>query len=109
MRFKVMRPIAGKTVEISCQSVRQENTSKFVEALTKFKFDCYWPGQPRWQWIHKEEEDFHGVSDVRSYSIPVTPICANDYVEISITWISLMGVASMPSVEWRPLQFTALP
>ena len=101
--------MAGKTVEISCSTQRHETTNKFVQAFTKFKFDCFWPKQPRWQWIHKEEEDFNGVSDVRSYSIPVTPICANDLVELSITWISLMGVAAMPSVEWHPVQLKELP
>lgn len=109
MRFRVLRSLAGKTVEMSCSSVRCESNNVGVKALTKFKFDCFRPKQPRWQWIHKEEEDFHGVSDVRSYSMPVTPVCANDIVEISINWLSLMGVAAMQSFIWQPLQFQDLP
>jgi hypothetical protein len=59
--------------------------------MTKFRFDCYWEQSPRWIWVHKEEREFHGLSDVRSYSIPVTPICVKDFGEVSVTMMSLMG------------------
>lgn len=68
-----------------------ESSNKIVPQITKFRFDCYREGEARWQWIHKEEEEFHGVSDVRSYSIPVTPINVTDLAEVSITYMSLMG------------------
>ena len=54
--------------------------------------------------MHKEEEEFHGVSDVRSYAMPVTPVCAEDLVEISITQMSLMGTVSFENLRWLPLQ-----
>jgi len=66
-------------------------------------------GQSRWQWVHKEEREFHGPSDVRSYSIPVIPICAEDFVEISVTIMSLMGVLDPASIEWKPCFFEQLP
>ena len=75
----------------------------------KYRFDCYRPGEPRWQWIHKEEEEFHGFSDVRSYSIPVTPICANDFAEVSITMMSLMGSLQIDSFKWNPLVVESIP
>ena len=61
------------------------------QIYTYFKFDCFAPGTPRWQWVHKEEREFHGPSDVRSYSIPVIPICAEDFVEISVTIMSSLS------------------
>lgn len=46
----------------------------------------------RWVWIHKDECEFNAPStDERAYSIPVTPVCINDYFEIAITMHSLMG------------------
>lgn len=65
-----------------------------------FKFDCFFAGQPRWQWVHKEEREFHGASDVRSYTIPVAPICAEDSAEISFTLMSMMGVIDPNSIIW---------
>lgn len=41
---------------------------------------------------------------MRSYTIPVTPICAEDSAEISFTLMSLMGVIEPSSVIWlQPL------
>ena len=74
-----------------------------------YKLDCFAPGQSRWQWLHKEEREFHGPSDVRSYSIPVIPICAEDYIEISVTIMSLMGVIDPSSIQWKPCFFEQLP
>lgn len=91
IKFKVLKPLVGKVCELSCSGERYETSSKKVTQISKFRFDCYRAKEARWQWIHKEEEEFHGVSDVRSYSIPVTPVCAEDSVEISITMMSLMG------------------
>jgi len=68
-----------------------------------FKFDCFKIRQPRWLWIHKEEREFHGSNDIRSYSIPIAPICVDDYAEVSITLFSLMGVLKLPPLEWKPL------
>ena len=59
--------------------------------------------------MHKEEREFHGPSDVRSYSIPVTPVCAEDYVEISVTIMSLMGVVDTRSISWKPIIFDLIP
>ena len=83
--------------------VREESSSKLKPNVTKFRIDCYREKESRWQWIHKEEEEFHGVSDVRSYSIPVTPICVGDFVEVSITYMSLMGTTKMDSLKWQPI------
>lgn len=76
---------------------------------SKFRFDVYRAGTNRWQWIHKEEEEFHGVSDVRSYSMPVTPVTAGDIVEISIPMYSLMGAVDIHSIEWQSLLTERLP
>ena len=95
IKFKVLKPLSGKNCELSCSAERYESSRKCVTQTTKFRFDCYRAKEERWQWIHKEEEEFHGVSDVRSYSIPVTPICYDDYVEISITFLSLMGTLKL--------------
>ena len=59
--------------------------------------------------MHKEEREFHGPSDVRSYSIPTVSICAEDYVEISVTIMSLMGVLDPKTIAWRELLFEVLP
>ena len=59
--------------------------------------------------MHKEEREFHSPSDVNSYSIPVTPVCAEDFVEISVTIMSLMGVLDCKSLEWKPCYFEQLP
>ena len=46
---------------------------------------------------------------MRSYSIPVVPVCAEDYVEISVTIMSLMGVVDTRSVTWKPIIFDHIP
>lgn len=76
---------------------------------SKFRFDVYRAGTSRWQWIHKQEEEFHGVSDVRSYSMPVTPISVGDIAEISIPMYSLMGAVDINSIEWQSLLTERLP
>jgi len=80
-----------------------------VPQNTTFKFDCMPSQSARWQWVHKEEREFHGPSDVRSYSIPTVSICAEDYAEVSVTIMSLMGVVDTNSIRWRPNLFEALP
>jgi hypothetical protein len=60
--------------------------------MTTFRFDTYRCEESRWLWIHKQEEEFHGLSDLHTYSIPVTPLCVSDFAEISITLNSLMGI-----------------
>lgn len=84
--------LKNKTVEFRCVCNRQVSSSQTNTAQTKFRFDCFASKESRWQWLHKEEEEFHGVSDVRSYVMPVTPACVDDYIEVAITWMSLMGV-----------------
>lgn len=76
---------------------------------TIYKFDCFPSRSARWQWVHKEEREFHGDSDVRSYSIPTVAICADDYAEISVTLMSLMGVMDLTQVQWRPIVFEVIP
>ncbi len=92
MRLKVLPALKNKTVEFRCVCNRQVSSSQTNTAQTKFRFDCFASKESRWQWLHKEEEEFHGVSDVRSYVMPVTPACVDDYIEVAITWMSLMGV-----------------
>lgn len=49
--------------------------------------------------MHKEERECHGqLSDIRSYSIPTTPVCVNDSAEIGVTLISLLGVTKAESL-----------
>ena len=59
--------------------------------------------------MHKEEREFHGANDARSYSIPVTPICVNDYAEISVTLMSLMGCLDISTINWQSLKFEKMP
>jgi hypothetical protein len=104
-----LKPIGGKVCEMSCTGLREESSSRIFPQITRFRFDCYNSGTSRWQWIHKEEEEFHGVSDARSYSIPVTPICVNDFVEVSITLMSLMGTLKFQTIKWNPLITEPIP
>ena len=92
-----------------CTFEREESSSRVKQQHSKFDFDCYGRSRQRWQWVHKEEREFHGPTDVRSYTIPVTPICAGDYIEISITLMSLMGIVDPKSISWQPPRFDELP
>jgi len=47
-RFKVLKACGGKVCELGCAAKRYESTLKVFLAQTKFKFDCYGEGQPRW-------------------------------------------------------------
>ena len=110
IKFKVKSICKQQVVNFGCVADRYESTiKKRPNQNTYFKFDCFNPGAPRWQWVHKEEREFHGPSDVRSYTIPVSQVCAEDYVEVSVTIMSLMGVMDMSSIEWRPIVFEPLP
>jgi len=108
-RFKVLRPCGGKVINFWSLARCQESSQIYRDQATKYKIDCEWSGYSRWQWIHKEEREFHGPADVRSYSIPVTPVCVGDFAETSITLISLMGCVELRSIEWQPIKFYALP
>jgi len=78
--------------------------------VTRFRFDCFGEGQSRWQWVNKEEREFHGqLSDIRSYSIPTTPVCVNDMAEVGVTLISLLGITKPGSIEWRDLKVSPMP
>ena len=46
---------------------------------------------------------------MRSYTIPVTPICVGDTIEISITLMSLMGVVDTSSIQWLRPELAPLP
>ena len=105
IRFRVLPPCTRQNIIFGCSGTRHENTVKRCLQNMAYKFDCFAAGQTRWQWVHKEEREFHGPSDVRSYSIPVIPVCAEDYVEISVTIMSLMGVLDPSSIQWKPVFF----
>ena len=109
IKFRVKPECSRQQMIFGCCGDRYESTRKKRLQNIAYKFDCFAPGQSRWQWLHKEEREFHGPSDVRSYSIPVIPICAEDYVEISITIMSLMGVLDVSTLEWKPCFFEQLP
>lgn len=109
LKFRVLPQCSRQSIIFGCSGVRHESTSKQGLQNIAYKFDCFNPGQSRWQWLHKEEREFHGPSDVRSYSIPIIPICAEDYVEISITFMSLMGVLDPSTLKWKPVYFEQLP
>lgn len=98
LRFKVLKPCGGKACNFWSFARREESSNRFRDQVTKYKMDCAWSGYSRWQWVHKEEREFHGPTDARSYSIPVTPICVNDFAETSITLISLMGCVELESI-----------
>lgn len=85
--------------------MRQEATGRQPGSLmARFRFDCFRKGEARWQWVHKEEREFHGDEcDVRSYCMPVTPIAVDDFVEIAVPMMSLMGTTLAGSLEWHPL------
>ena len=104
IEFEVLKPLQSKQVQISTKTARNG-----LNQLLKFRFDCFAEKQARWQWIHKEEETFHGVSDTRSYSMPVTPICVGDRAQISLALASLMGSIDLASIEWQPLMVEPLP
>jgi len=59
--------------------------------------------------VHKEEREFHGPSDVRSYTIPIIPVCVEDTVEVSVTLMSLMGVMELSSIEWQAIEKEPIP
>jgi hypothetical protein len=109
IKFRVKEQCANHSIIFGCSGSRQENTNRVRLQNVAYKFDCFGSSQPRWQWVHKEEREFHGPSDVRSYSIPVIPICAEDYCEISITIMSLMGVVDPRTILWKPVFFEQLP
>lgn len=72
--------------------------------MTRFRFDCFHKGQARWQWVHKEEREFHGDEfDIRSYCMPVTPVNVDDFVEIAVPMMSLMGTTLSASLVWHPI------
>ena len=108
-KFKIKSTCSRQSIIFGCSGNRNESTTKVRQQNVAYKLDCFAPGQPRWQWLHKEEREFHGPSDVRSYSIPVIPICAEDYIEISVTIMSLMGVIDPSSIQWKPCFFEQLP
>eukprot|EP00351_Strombidinopsis_sp_SopsisLIS2011_P006297 CAMPEP_0116882752 /NCGR_PEP_ID=MMETSP0463-20121206/15109_1 /TAXON_ID=181622 /ORGANISM="Strombidinopsis sp, Strain SopsisLIS2011" /LENGTH=137 /DNA_ID=CAMNT_0004536501 /DNA_START=2186 /DNA_END=2599 /DNA_ORIENTATION=+ len=77
-----------------------------------YSFDVYNKEEPRWQWIHKEERKFHGAAEqsaVRSYTIPTVPVCTGDYLEFSVSLMSLAGVVNPETIEWTDLVKRALP
>ena len=109
LKFKVKELCSDQSIIFGCSGNRHETTTRTRLQNVAFKFDCFGKGQSRWQWLHKEEREFHGPSDVRSYSIPVIPVCVDDYVEISVTLMSLMGVLDSSSILWKPCFFEQLP
>lgn len=109
IKFKVKEACSRQNIIFGCSGTRYESTCKKALQNVAYKFDCFGQGQSRWQWLHKEEREFHGPSDVRSYSIPVIPICAEDNIEISITMMSLMGVLDCETIVWKPCFFDTLP
>lgn len=109
LRFKLLKTCGGKVCSFSCLGKRQETTSIIRDQFTKYKLDCYWQGHSRWQWIHKEEREFHDKNDARSYSIPVTPICVSDFAEVSVTLMSLMGALDLSSLYWQHPKFEPMP
>lgn len=44
LRFKVLKPCMGKTVQFSSISERTVSLQKSLKQQTKFQFDCYWQG-----------------------------------------------------------------
>lgn len=41
--------------------------------------------------------------------MPVTPICVGDTIEVSFTYMSLMGTLLLDDFQWLPIQTEALP
>lgn len=41
--------------------------------------------------------------------MPVIPICSQDYAEVSVTIMSLMGVLNQSTIDWKPCYFQPLP
>ena len=51
-----------------------------IQQSTTYTTDIFHEGASRWLWLHKEEREFHGKSDVRSYTIPIMPSCVGDSI-----------------------------
>ena len=59
-------------------------------------------------WMHKDDQVYNLRKDedppVKAYSIPIQQICEGDFIEVSITLLSMQGLVNIKSIRWsKPL------
>jgi len=73
-----------------------------------FKFDTYAQGRARSFWVHKDICRFHGDETRVAATQNITPVCANDRIEIAVNLFNAMGLVDVGQVCWHPLEIFPL-
>lgn len=73
-----------------------------------FRFDALSRGESRTVWIHKDICRFHGDETRVAASQNITPVCANDLVEIAINVFNPVGLIDVDEVCWNSPDFRYL-
>lgn len=73
-----------------------------------FKFDTLTKGRSRNFWIHKDICRFHGDETRVAAMQNITPVLADDRIEIAVNLFNAMGLVDVDKVRWRPLEIFPL-
>lgn len=99
--MKVSYNFAYKADTMRCANQKGQDRANSYSC--SFKFDVYGKGKNRTFWIHKDICRFHGDETRVAATQNITPVCANDRVEIAVNLFNAMGMVDVQELTWNPL------